>query len=170
LDALVFSIQYGQRNSRMNATLVIRSTQGPFRMFAQDRINQDFDESLTLDRNDSVAGKVAGEQPGVVVYVPNTRFIHGVRIDLLKQFPTREYFRATKMVEGALQWLGAANQAKVRSLICIRVPLVIPGVEVVLCVSSPEANSIGYLELSAIKVSSSVIAQILKTPGALPIE
>jgi hypothetical protein len=161
LTALVSSIEYGRRGNRMNATVMIRSaTDRKFRIAAQDS-HRKFDSELSLDGNCSVAGRAATGPPEVVIYVPNTRFVHGVQIDLLKTFPKREYFRATEIVAGAFEWLDATNQSLVRSLVCMRVPTS-TGLDTVLCVSGQRTNSLGYLELSAIKVAAGLVAEVLK--------
>jgi hypothetical protein len=113
-----------------------------------------------------VAGRVAAGPSGVVIYVPNTQFVHGVQINLLKNFPKREFFSATKIIPGAFESLGATNQSLVRSLVCMSVPGTAPGKDAVLCVSGQKTNTLGYLELSAIKVAVGLVAQILKSSGA----
>lgn len=169
LDALVFSIGYGRKHSVINATLMMRAhPDNQFRIAVQDSRSK-FDLNISLDANRSVAAKVATEErPDIVIYVPNTKFLHGVRIDLLKAFPKRDYFRATEIVPGAFQWIDEANQAVVRSLVCIQVPVTTKNVGAVLCVSDQDTNTLGYLELSAMKVAAGLIVQVLRQPGAVP--
>jgi hypothetical protein len=167
LNALVMSMQYGRRGVQMDATLMVRSTtDGRFRILIQDS-HRTFDPDLSIDGNYSVAGRVAAGSSEVVIYVPNTRFVHGVQINLLAKYPNREYFRAMKIIPGAFEWLDDANQFLVRSLVCIRVPLTMPDVNAVLCVSGQRVNTLGDFELGAIKVAAGLLAQVFKVPGAL---
>jgi hypothetical protein len=173
LDALVFGLEYGRAKKNkplINATVLMRWADTPFRILVQDS-HETFDpHTLVIDRNNSVAGRVADDHSDddLVIYVPSTWFFHGVRINLLKKFPDREYFRATKIIYGAFQSLGTANQSAVKSLICMRVPLSVGGVDAVLCVSARKVDAMGYLELSSIKVALGFVAQLLRAaPRAL---
>ena len=162
LAALVFGLEYGRKRSRLNATLMVRSGEGPFRILAQDH-HADIDPAVAVDRDSSLAEKVADDRDTVgVIYVPNTRFTHGVRISPRRESPNQDYFRATEIIPRAFHSFDKSDPEFFKSVMCVRVPITEPGSDAVFCVSSQRANDIGSLELSAINLAAGLVAQVLK--------
>lgn len=178
LDALVFAVlEHAQSRGQMQASILIQRRPGEnFELSYQDK-GSDFDSATRLDPYDSAAANLAGQdfECGTLLYIPNTQYRHGIRIF---SGPTttdrartsiRKSYRAFEVVPNAFQILDEENQKKVRSLLCVQVPLgpgqgrrSLAGEFAVICLSSNRRGRMRDLEYAAIKYAAAFVSFALK--------
>ena len=161
LDALTFALGYSIRKFRFAATVLVGPTSGgQLKLLAQNS-QSTFDTALELDSRGSAAGLMADDSTDALLYVPNTRRIHGVKVTLSQAYPERSYFRSMSIVAGAFQRLGGADQANVKSLLCVKIPTGRSRPAAVLNITADKACSMGYLEFSAAQVAAALLSKAI---------
>jgi len=166
----------------MNATVLVRERPGEsFRVVHQDS-RQNFSQDLRLDSTYSAAGKLAMEKKsGTLIYVPYTKFLHGVRIvggeadaDLLDGVRTSgdEPVKSVELVPDVFEALhGRPGQDQVMCVLCVKVPKGNRGPGrlgrsrvAVLSVSGRRPDCIGSLGFRAASVAASLVSLVLDAP------
>jgi hypothetical protein len=125
LDNLITALnEYENRPSKLNASILVRKngSDEPFRIYAQDSSNA-FDPTLIIPRDNTVAGRVVkyerNEKPGILVYVPRTKFVHGIVFRGGDVF-----FSETAICTTPYQVLDEATEKDVlKCLLCVQIPL-----------------------------------------------
>jgi hypothetical protein len=82
LDALVFALEFPNNHEMLlNATVLIRpQPETPFRIAYQDSRHFFPPAELALHPTECVAGKIAEVKTDALIYVPSTKFRHGVQL------------------------------------------------------------------------------------------
>jgi len=176
LDLFIEAVRYENRYARFHASVLVRKN-GQFHIFAQNTGGRfDLATKVYGDREKSVAGATACEEPDTLVYVPRASCLHGVKIKAEKaqrshmphdapvEYMT-ESIKTTRPIWNIFQSLGPENDATITSLLCIRIadPHAHPGNAsdsglAVLSLSCPDHDALGDLEFSAIKFFASLIS------------
>ena len=161
LDALVFALEFpNSKEMLLNATVLVREEPAsPFRIVHQDSRYFFPADELALHPTESVAGKVAGEEAGCLIYVPNTRFRHRVRLSGKDSI---------NVVAGAFQHLnGSAGQRELKCVLCVKIPKghkraqTFKKKAVVLCLSGQKWDCMTALHFSAIRLAAALVSFVL---------
>jgi hypothetical protein len=162
LDALVFALEF-PRNQEMllNATVLIREEPGsPFRITYQDSRYFFPPDEFALHPTECVAGNVSLEKADCLIYVPSTRFRHGVRLS---------GGDSVNVVAGAFQQLeGLPGQTELKCLLCVKVPKGNKRArgakrrDAVLCLSGQKSDCMTALHFSAIRVVAALVSFVLE--------
>lgn len=130
LDSVVRALNPLGRSEKSINAAILRRPQSPtpqsFRIFAQDSGNS-FRQGLEIP-DDSVAGKAVqldnrARNIGGLVYVPWTKFHHGVAFRTIRYPHTSKGFSEGEIVPATYCVLDAATETKVlKCLLCIQVP------------------------------------------------
>lgn len=166
LDALVFALEH-ERPGPIRASIVYRGApEEPFSLRVQDA-NTAFDGQISLHPLESTAAKVAHEPPGAIVYIPWTRCLHGVLISAGAEYTVGQHqrFRTTQILADAFQRIEMHEYPEVlQALLCIQIPIGIPGACAVLCISGGKRDCMGDLDFHAAKLAAALISLATKTP------
>ncbi len=175
LRSVVTALEFenNRRNGQpFSASVLIRNGRDvPFHIFEQYP-KEIFSEDVALDSVNSVAAAAASEKTGNVVYVPNTRFDHGVRIaDEEKRNNNRiRRTQTTRIMPGIYQRLRPAqcDPRRLKALICAHVPIETRAdgrkenqVEVVVSFGAPRPDCMGELDFNAAKVAAALIGRAI---------
>jgi hypothetical protein len=165
LDTFTFALRFHRKGS-INASIVFRKTrEEPFTILAQDRDNA-FSSMTRLHPTDSVAGNIAQAEPGTIIYVPATKYVHAVQFASTTSVGmTGVPFRTTKIVPSAFQQADSFYDPQImRALLCIRIPVTGQRSSgcAVLSLSSSRRDAFGDLDFHALKVAGALIAVALR--------
>ena len=174
LDALVFSVmKHSMTRGRVNATVLSQPRPGEKFVVAYQDSENAFESTTQLDPYRSAAANLT--QPefecGTLLYVPNSGYRHGIRIFSLPTTSSRartsprKTWRAFEVVPNAFQTLDEQNQKRVRSLLCVQVPLGHgddrrgpSGEFAVICLSSNRHGRMRDLEFAALKHGAAFVS------------
>ena len=123
LYALIVSLEHKRKVGMMNASLVARRTGGPFKILDQFPSGT-FLASTSLDPDESAAAIAAAQTRNSLVYIPSTRYVHGILMAFEKTYPIGEKsgFMTARIIENAFQSIDRDHEKKVlRSLICTQI-------------------------------------------------
>ena len=167
------------RQVLISGSIVCEWAEGtPFTILEQEPRDR-YDARLELDPDTSAAGRVAKESIGTILYVPWTRFRHGIQISFestgLTDHPVRH--SVTEIVQEAMEHIGSPAPEELgavrgrRSLLCIKVPLQEEATSSLglrgprlasLCVESNRRDCHGELDFDAIQVFANLIGVVLQ--------
>jgi hypothetical protein len=171
LNALVYALEFerGGPPSLLAATIMLQSSPAnPFRLLQQTS-NGPFRSEIMVDGQFSTAAKVASEPQGVLLYVPSTTYIHGVKISLEQRRTAAGKvieFQSARTIPNAFESLDdGENEKLVRSLLCVRIwpkgQMNTNAPCFVLCLSAKRPNELGELDFNATKVGASILSLLL---------
>jgi hypothetical protein len=174
LDSLVATVGYKRRVPLFSATILKRIVKPgePFKLYAQDSQNK-FQTQFAVDETNSVAGKVIETDktsPRALMYVPCTKYIHGVVITWAKGPGGQDIFMQTDIVPSAYSDVTSSTDPDVQHcLLCIAIPLqqlgkqpADPDTSAVLCLSGRKKDCMGALDFTAVKVTAVLLYEVMK--------
>lgn len=163
LEAFIFSLGYLRNGEGFAGSVLMNDAPGaPFHIYGQDSCSR-FEGELQIHQTESVAGKTCTEKVGAIIYMPNTKYPHGVRIaGEESRTGERESFRTARIVTSVFQNL-PQDVAYLKSMICVRIPLEQATDRIaVLCFSSKHVDVFGDLEFHAVRLAAGLISLELR--------
>jgi hypothetical protein len=174
LNSLVQTVGHRRREALFSASILKRVVKPgeSFKLYAQDRQNK-FQDQFAVDETNSVAGKVVDTDktsPRALMYVPSTKYIHGVVITWAKAPNGQQIFMQTDIVPSAYSDVTSTIDPDVQHcLLCIAIPLqqigkkpTDPDTSAVLCLSGRKKDCMGALEFTALKVTAVLVSELMK--------
>jgi hypothetical protein len=178
LEAFVYALERTRGLGLMNACLVVRDAPGKeFRILEQYPAGT-FLSHTRLSCKESAAAIAAAESGNTTVYIPHTKYIHGIRFVFEEDdfMPSKPPATTTRIIENAFQSIDPGHERKfLRSLLCMKVPneiplnsrvhdrlRIAPDATLVLCLGAQQADFMGEIELNSIQVTAKVIGMGLK--------
>jgi hypothetical protein len=175
LDSLVETVGYKRPEGLFSATILKRLVKPgePFKLYAQDKQNK-FQQQFSVHETNSVAGKVVETDktsPRALMYVPSTKYIHGVVIKREKGPDDQEIFKQMEIVTSAYSDVTSSEDPDVQHcLMCITIPLQQlgkkpedPDTSAVLCLSGRKKDCMGALDFTALKVTAALLYEVMKS-------
>jgi hypothetical protein len=180
LDNLISALDAHHLEPKLNASILVRTngTDEPFRIYAQDSDNA-FDPDLDIPRDNTVAGRIVEyerkeKSPGTLLYIPRTKFVHGIVFRGGDVF-----FRENAICTTPYQVLDETTERDVlKCLLCVQIPLKRPIKQsigqrknlrresypiAVLSLSAPHEDCMDSFHYLGARLAADLCAQLLMT-------